>query len=186
MPKNDDKNKPEEPKYLPALATWQRDAILDKWKQKLESYADPSEPKGPGRPKAISSPSQLWALACEYFQECDLNPWIKTDFKGKDAIRCHIPTATPYTFGGFDEFLRSRRILAKLEDYRKNREEKYSEFSEVITRIENIIRDQKLQGALVGVYDARIVSAELGLMQKHEVTLAKQVFKIGGQEIEIG
>lgn len=140
---------------------------------------------GPGRPKGIASPSQLWDLACEYFKECEMTPWVKTDFQGKYGKR-HIPTARPFTFGGFDEFLRRAEVIAKLEDYRKNRDGAYTEFSEVITRIENIIRTQKLEGAMVGAFDARIVSAELGLTQKVEVELPVQKFKIGGKEVTLG
>ena len=153
---------------------------------------DPNDKKSKGgRPKALKSPQELWEYACEYFQLCDNTPWVKTDFKGKEAEKVEIPTARPYTWGGFDEFLRANKVLAKLEDYKANNTnaqgvKPYDEFSGVITRIRNIIRTQKLEGAMVGAFDARIVSAELALTQKVAVELPKQVFKIGDQVIEIG
>ncbi len=152
---------------------------------------DPKNPKGPGgRPKALSSPQELWEHACDYFALCDGTPWLKTDYKGKDADRVEIPNARPYTWGGFDEHLRSKNVIAKLEDYKANRKndqgvQPYAQFSDVITRIRNIIRTQKLEGAMVGAFDARIVSAELALTQKVAVELPKQVFKIGDTVIEI-
>ena len=147
---------------------------------------------GPGgRKKKLEGPQHLWELACDFFQQCDETPWVKVDFKGRFAEKVEIPTSRPYTWGGFDEYLRAHIGLAKLEDYRANRPNKkgirpYDEFSEVITRIGNIIRTQKLEGAIVGAYDARIVSAELGLSQKVTVEVPKQVFKINGQTIELG
>lgn len=159
------------------------------------NYWKEQKKTGPGgRPKKIPDPQTLWEHACDYFQECDELPWVKVDYKGKFVEKVEIPTTRPYTWGGFDEYLRSHDVIAKLEDYKANRAVvknnvetfPYAEFSEVITRIGNIIRTQKLEGAMVGAFDSRIVSAEIGLAQKVEHSVKKQVFKIGGQEIEIG
>jgi hypothetical protein len=145
-----------------------------------------------GRDKAISTPDVLWEYACDYFQRCDDTPWVKTDYKGKFVEKVAIPTQRPYTWGGLDDFLNEKGVLVKLEDYKANKPHKdtgkrpYDDYSDVIARIGNIIRTQKLEGAMVGAFDARIVSAELSLTQKVEVSTPKQIFKIGDKEIEIG
>jgi len=156
----------------------------DYWKEQKKN--------GPGgRPKKLKSPQELWEHACDYFQDCCETPWVKIEFKGPFNEKCEVPTSRPYLWGGFDEYLCSKGVIAKLEDYKANKKNDagkrpYDEFSEVITRVGNIIRTQKLEGAMVGAYNANIVSAEIGLKNKVEVSVAKQVFKIGGQTIEIG
>lgn len=159
----------------------------DYWKEQKKA--------GPGgRPKKLKSPKQLWELACDYFQHCDETPWVKVDFRGRFAEKVEIPTTRPYTWGGLDEFLCSRIGLTSIRRYKENKPivkdgvtvYPYAEFCHVITRVGNIIRTQKLEGALLGVFDSRIVSAELGLSQKVEVKVPKQVFIVGGQKIELG
>lgn len=127
-----------------------------------------------GRPKNIPTPELLWELACKYFQMRDETPWVKNDFirGGESAGRVvGLETAVPYTWMGFEDYLCENDILAKLEDYKKNRDGKYSEFSEVITRIGAVIYDQKFTGASVGAFSPNIIARDLGLTDKTENTI---------------
>lgn len=119
-----------------------------------------------GRGKAIESPDVLWQHACDYFQKCDDNPWVRVDFKGKDIEKVEIPTAVPYTWDGLDDHLFENNVIAKLEDYKANKEGNYKDFSDIITRIGKIIRDRKMTGAIVGVYNSNIIARDLGLGDK--------------------
>jgi hypothetical protein len=127
-----------------------------------------------GRPKSLESPAQLWALACEYFEQTDATPWERTDFKGKENERVSIPTDAPYLWSGFDDFLFSKGITKSLKDYRtasRNpdyREGAYKDFSEVVTRIDNVMTTQKVSGALVGAYNANLTARLEGLADKTE------------------
>ena len=49
-------------------------------------------------------------------------------------------------------------------------EKPYKEYFEIVTRIREIIRDQKLTGAMIGCYNANIIARELGMVDKKEVT----------------
>lgn len=46
----------------------------------------------------------------------------------------------------------------------------HEDFSWVITRIENVIRTQQLEGAIVGAFNPNIVSRIIGLSDKQKVT----------------
>lgn len=127
-----------------------------------------------GRPKDLKSPEQLWELACEYFQRCDNTPWLRTDFKGKDAIEVHIPTSRPYTWSGFDDFLFEKIGLSRLQDYKDNKDGRYSEFAYIITRIGQIMRTQKFEGAAVGAFNPNIIAREIGLSEKTELELSSK------------
>lgn len=124
-----------------------------------------------GRPKALKTPKDLWEYACDYFQRCDDNPWIKVDYKGKDVERVEIPTSVPYTWEGLENYLFEREVLVKLDDYKSNKEGRYEDFTDIIRTIGRIIYDRKMTGAIVGVYNSNIIARELGLTDKKETTV---------------
>jgi len=139
-----------------------------------------------GRNMNLESPEQLWGLACDYFKDCDSTPWVKTDYKGKDAMEVQIPTTAPYLWSGFDSYLFSQGICTTLKDYRtasrkpKGEQGIYAPFSEVITHIDNIMVTQKVSGAMVGAYNSNLVARLEGLADKTEteVSVIKET-KIG-------
>lgn len=134
-----------------------------------------------GRPRAFEDPADLWAVACDYFKECDDNPWLKTDFKGKDNEEVQIPTQRPYLWQGLDAFCFEKGYCTSLKDYRtgarnpKYKDGRYANFAEVITRIEAIMSKNKLEGALVGAYNSNLTARLEELVDrtenKTEVTL---------------
>ena len=140
-----------------------------------------------GRPKAFESPEKLWEVACQYFKTCDENPWFKTDFRGKDTERVEIPTQTPYLWSGLDAYCFQEGYCVSLKDYRTGsrnpeyRDGMYKDFAEVITRIDNIMSTQKLEGALVGAYNSNLTARLEELVDrsetKSEVTITET--KIG-------
>lgn len=134
-----------------------------------------------GRDKIFQDPEILWEAACEYFEWCEKNPLIEIDFKGKDATRVQLPKMRAFTWSGLELFI----DIESLREYKKN--EEYKAFSQVITRIEQIIYTQKFTGAAAGFLNPNIIARDLGLSDKKELQHSlpeKQVFKIGGQEIE--
>lgn len=127
-----------------------------------------------GRPKNFDSPEELWYLACEYFKRQDGAPWLRTDFRGKDADAVVIPTAAPYLWSGFEDFLYEKKGITTLKDYRtasRNPEYldgRYKDFTEVVTRVDSIMVSQKISGALVGAYNSNLVARLEGLADKTE------------------
>lgn len=120
-----------------------------------------------GRDKIFESPEILWEAACEYFEATDARKWIKTEFNGKDATKCEVPTDTPYTLTGLFVFL---DISAQTwKDYRERKD-----FIEIITRVEQIIYTQKFEGASVGAYNANIIARDLGLKDNSDITSGGQ------------
>ena len=119
-----------------------------------------------GREMLFSSPELLWEAACEYFQWCDDHPWEKQDFVGGGPNAGKIvklKTARPYTITGLCLYLDCDDEL--LDNY-----EQREGFSEVITRIRQTIRTQKFEGAAVGAFNANIISRDLGLVDKSDLT----------------
>lgn len=117
-----------------------------------------------GRDKIFSDPEILWAEACRYFDWCDKHPLESVEFNGKDAIECIVPKMRAYTWTGLETFL----DIESFREYKTN--PTYKEFSQVISRIERIIYTQKFEGAAAGLLNANIISRDLGLIDKKDMT----------------
>lgn len=114
-----------------------------------------------GRDKIFQSPDILWDAACEYFEATDARKWVKTEFNGKDAIECKVPTETPYTWTGLYLFLDIDHSTWQLYEQRQD-------FIAISTRIRQIIYTQKFEGAAVGAFNPQLISRDLGLVDKRE------------------
>ncbi len=129
-----------------------------------------------GRDKLFATPDLLWEAACEYFAYCDRTPWkaIKNKTKGEIKEKEESPTQRPYSLTGLMAYLDVSKSF--WNDFKKGSHE---DFSVVITRIENVIRTQQLEGAIVGAFNANIVSRINGLADKQEIdhTNAGKEFK---------
>ena len=127
-----------------------------------------------GAPKKIPTPDIMWELACKYFQMVDEMPSEKQDFiRGGETAGTIVvlESIQPYTMSGFEDYLAENDIVAKLDDYISNKDNRYSEFTAIITRIRNIMFDQKFRGAAVGAFKENIIARELGLTDKSESTI---------------
>lgn len=141
-----------------------------------------------GRPKNIKTPQELWDLACEYFQTVDENPILLQEQKrgsvnmprsaeGIDPKLMEqiinpvisLETQRPYTWTGLESYLfEQRHVILDLEDYRYNRDGRYSEYGGIIRAIDRIIFTQKFEGAAAGIFNANIIARDLGLVDKSE------------------
>lgn len=118
-----------------------------------------------GRDKIFQTPEILWEAACEYFQMIDDNPWSTNEITTSDKGTYHKSESRkiPYTWEGLELFL----DVFSLRDYKTN--EDYKDFSQVITRIEQIIYSQKFTGAASGFFNANIIARDLGLRDEKKV-----------------
>lgn len=140
----------------------------------LSGVGYPTKWTGMGMRKKLESPEVLWELAMEYFQYMETTP-----FKKKEIIKggwlagttFDVDTQRPYTWYGLELWVMKRIGLVSLEHYKKNLENRYSEYLEVIQAIEKVIYTQKFEGAAVLAFEPRIIAMELGLAQKVENTV---------------
>lgn len=132
-----------------------------------------------GRDRLFADAKLLLESAEEYFEWCEANPLIEIDFKGKDADRVELPRMRAFTIQGlclylgcnvryFDDF--ERKVIGdsdKPED---------KDFSSVITRIREVIYTQKYTGAAAGFLNPLLVSKDLGLVDRKDITTDGQQF----------
>lgn len=126
-----------------------------------------------GRDKLFESPELLWESACEYFEWCDKNPLyeeviekVKVNGIGDELRREQMPKMRPYTLHALCLYLDcSTEYLRHFEENNLESEG----FMPVITRIREIIYNQKFEGAVSGFFNANIIARDLGLADKKEV-----------------
>jgi hypothetical protein len=116
-----------------------------------------------GRDKLFATSKLMWEAACEYFQWCDDNPWMKEEIKtrpsGADITKTKL--GRPYTIQGLCHYLDCN--VQYFGDFKKNLPEGEEDFSLVVTRIEETIYRQKFEGASIGVFNSNIIARDLGL-----------------------
>lgn len=104
-----------------------------------------------GRDKLFNTPDLLWSAACDYFEWCANNPiGEKMRPFSLTGLMLHLDTGVTF----WNDFKRAN----------------HKEFSDTITRIEQVIETQQFEGATVGIFNANIIARKLGLADRQEVT----------------
>ncbi|KGM44480.1 hypothetical protein JY97_00630 [Alkalispirochaeta odontotermitis] len=118
-----------------------------------------------GRKPIFSNAEQLWESCQEYFEWVEANPLYESKaFNTKEGIvQEPLAKMRAMTIGGLCIFLDINQ--STWFDYAKN-----DDFSHVTTRVEEIIRDQKFQGAAADLLNPNIIARDLGLANKQEHT----------------
>lgn len=128
--------------------------------------------KNVGRKKAIRTPQKMWTLACEYFEETDANPFMKNEAIKSGELAgtvMQVPTIRPYSWEGFSDYLLSQGIAGDVDNYRINRDGRYSEFTGVMREIKAVMFQQKFDGAAVGAFNSNVIVRDLHLVEKKEL-----------------
>lgn len=118
-----------------------------------------------GRPRKIETPEDLLNLFNEFVEETKKKEIVKTvrftNSDGGVSTKEEVFTQ-PLFLLDFTDFLGVN--FRYLEDLPPG------EFSTVVSYIKEFIANQKMTGAMVGMYNASIVSQHLGLVNKQDLT----------------
>jgi hypothetical protein len=116
-----------------------------------------------GRKPIFAKPDDLWAACCEYFEWVEDNPLWEDKVTSYQGVNSHEPVAKmrAMTISGLCTFL---DIVRDTWDEYRAREG----FTDIVTRVEEIIRDQKFAGAAADLLNANIIARDLGLAEKQE------------------
>jgi len=119
-----------------------------------------------GRGKIFSTPEKLWEAACEYFQWVLDNPLMERVIQG--GKEWDVPKMRAMTIQGLCIFLDVE--TKTFYNYCDKKNESYKDFLHTTTRISDIIRTQKFEGASAGFLNHNIIARDLGLSDKKELT----------------
>ena len=137
-----------------------------------------------GKHKYIETPEKMWELFQEYVDNERRNPLYKREYVGKDGNEVDTPLQVPITFEGFECYLQDKDIIEHLSDYAANKDDKYKDYSTIITRIRQNCFVQNFKGASVGLFNANLIARKIGLKEQTETELHAKVETITGMEIK--
>lgn len=118
-----------------------------------------------GRDAIFSDPETMWSACQEYFEWVEANPLLEAKpfaYQG-DVTIAEVSKMRAMTIGGLCIFLDISQMT--WGEYRKNQD-----FSYVVTKVEEIIRQQKFTGAAADLLNPNIIARDLGLADKSELS----------------
>jgi hypothetical protein len=118
--------------------------------------------------KYIETPEKMWEYFEAYKSTVKDRPILKHDFVGKDADEVERKLERPLTFEGFQNYLADNNIISDVTDYFDNRTKAYDDYVQVCARIKRTIRQDQIEGGMVGIYNPAITQRLNGLVEKTE------------------
>lgn len=112
------------------------------------------------------TPDDFLKAAADYFKWCEEHPIIEEQvnvWQGV-AIRTELEKVRPFTKKGFATY------LGISENRLKSYLARGDEWAEAAALVEQVIYTQKFENAAAGLLNANIITRELGLAEKQEVT----------------
>lgn len=141
------------------------------------------EEKNPvGRPKKIKTPEIFWQLFLDYKKHTKKKSNLRTkvDYVGKFGEEKNTPLETPLTIEGFENYVADQGVINDLGDYFANSSRRYDEFATICTRVKRVIRQDQIEGGMVGQYNPSITQRINGLTDKIQIDKPEpRVFKLG-------
>jgi len=116
-----------------------------------------------GRPPVFETPSDMWAAFKQYETETKANPRLVRVFVGWAKRPEWLRKQVPLTFSGFEVWLWQNGKGRDLGNYMRQKCAHHEQFEDVLKRIRICCHADMLEGAMVGIYDARIVARLLSL-----------------------
>jgi len=138
-----------------------------------------------GRPLTYEDSETLWAMCCEYFQYVEDHPLWESkvaQYQG-DPVTMIAPKMGAMTLAGLQIY------VGICKDTWLTYQQRDGGFLEVCTLAEQIIYNQKFQGAAADLLNPSIIARDLGLKDKKEVSgdsdnpLALLITQLSGKTI---
>ena len=125
-----------------------------------------------GRDKLFESPQLLWEASCEYFEWCESNPLYETKafaFQGIVTTE-ELPKMRAMTMSQLCFYLNCNE--AYFRTFKAQLPDGEVDFNTVIKDIEQIVFNQKFQGAAADLLNSNIIARDLGLADRQETSVA--------------
>jgi len=132
-------------------------------------------PTKKGLKKYIQEPERLWELFEEYRKELKDNPRIKVEYVGREGDKVETPMQRPLTIEGFKNYCANKEC--DINGYWYNVDNKYPEYLSITSHIKNEIRQDQIEGGLLGAYNSNLTARINGIkdhtesVSNHNITL---------------
>lgn len=111
-----------------------------------------------GKNKYIETPAKMWDLFESYKEDVNNNPLTKKDWVGKDATTVQREYTRALIMEGFECYVMDNTSITypDLTDYFENKDERYSDYLPICSRIKREIRKDQLEKGLAGLINPSI------------------------------
>ncbi len=126
--------------------------------------------------KYIETPERLWDIFKEYRDYVKSRPRTNHVFVGKDGNDARQELERPLTMEGFRVYCFENHSCVK--QYFDNADKRYNDYITICSYIKDIIRQDQIEGGMVGQYNASITQRLNNLVdkQQHEVSIEQPLF----------
>jgi hypothetical protein len=140
--------------------------------------------------KYIETPEKMWDLFQQYRNEIKSNPIYVVEQKRGNTIlprdlsnvdaetikeslnsTIQLPMQRPLTLEGFENWCADNEIIESIDQYFANYEKRYEEYVGICSRIKKVIRQDQIEGGMVGIYNPSITQRLNGLVEKKETEI---------------
>ena len=133
------------------------------------------------KPKMIESPYKMWELFLAYAEDTKARKRRVPKSNPRGVFyEEHEP---PLTMVGFECFVANQGLNENLDQYFANREERYSEYVSICSRIKKSIKQDQIEGGMTGQYNASITQRLNGLTERVDQTSGGE--KVNNITVEI-
>ena len=119
--------------------------------------------------KNIKPPEKLYEYFERYKADCKKSPKKENFYSSRADKQVSVDREIPLTWDGFEIWLRKKNIITRLDHYRSNLDNRYSEYVYIIHAIDKEIREDKFTGAVAGIFQHNIIARDLGLVDKKNI-----------------
>lgn len=119
--------------------------------------------------KNIETPEKMWEYFEAYLKYTKENPILVHDFVGKDGDEIYRKKERPLTLEGFEMWLFRAGIISDFQHYFENRDNRYSDYIYICSRIKKQIRQEQIEGGMAGIYNPSITQRLNALTDKSEM-----------------
>jgi hypothetical protein len=141
--------------------------------------------KDMAKKKYIETPEILWQYFLKYKEFVKGKPIIVKDWVGKDATDVYREKERPLTIEGFENYLADEEIISDLSHYFCNLDDRYSEYVAICSRIKRNVRQDQIEGGMVGIYNPSITQRLNSLTDNVDVTTKGKEVNNSPQTIQI-
>lgn len=118
--------------------------------------------------KKMLTEQEFEQLFLKWVQYVEDNPIKKQVFVGKDGRHDYELIPRPYTMEGFLNY--AEENVCNVHQYFENRENRYSTYVDICTRVKRVIRQNQIENGLAGLYNPSITQRLNNLTEKTDVT----------------
>jgi len=129
-----------------------------------------ARPKGT---KKIETPERFWELFEEYVNQTKSNPRYKHELDKFGNIVA-IPLRVPLTIEGFEMYCFNQGVINDLSHYFCNLDNRYTDYVAICTRVRKAVRNDQIEGGMVGQYNPSITQRLNNLVEKTQTEIVEQ------------